>query len=413
IPLATGGMNTPLEVVETEEEITVYATHPSVDVRQIASIAREKVKPLCIAWENGASLTLSPEQLGGFLSDAVARILLQEITDGKALRYDVYFYNNVLQKMMQLSFEAELTLPYSKVNDRITVFYTEGENGRELLERSTLTLKGSLSVYRLYSYRTTMKPNDYVAESFANRAVEGDTVSLALNAYPGYEVTGAVVIDENGRSIPVNNLCFVMPPSAVTIELIVTKIEYRITYMVNGTVYDSFTLEWGKDIPLPFKDPTMEAEEGYVYNFVKWVWGEEDVPAFATMSERELVFEAVFKKAEENAVFDTMNNNNLLFEVILPCFFAGFLVLVAGLVTFIVLRKRARKKKMAAAASLSVEPIEAEEQEQENEASEPDVTSFPEETAEVTEQDPLDEVKSELLELQKDELLEESDDSEK
>ena len=181
--------------------------------------------------------------------------------------------------------------------------------------------------------------------------------------------------------------------------------------MVNGTVYDSFTLEWGKDIPLPAKDPTMEAEEGYVYNFVKWVWGEEDVPAFATMSERELVFEAVFKKAEENAVFDTMNNNNLLFEVILPCFFAGFLVLVAGLVTFIVLRKRARKKKMAAALSTAAEPTE--ETAQVSAEPTPDDETSAEETEPQAESDSLEDVKKELLEEQKGELLDESDDSEK
>ena len=399
-PLATGGVNTPLEVVENEDRITVLATLPSVDVRLAASIAKEKGKALSVEWESGASLLLPADGLEAFLSDGVARILLQGVADGKGLRYDVYFYDSLMQKMTALSFDASLTLPNAKVNDSIPVFYTVDEGSRVLLDKNVLTVRGSLSVYRLYSYRTTVKPNDYVAESFANRAVEGDVVSLALGAYPGYEVTGAIVIDENGVSIPVSDLSFVMPSSAVTIELIVSKIEYRITYMVNGRVYDSFTLEWGKDIPLPGKNPTMEAEEGYVYNFIKWVWGEEDVPAFATVSQRDLVFEAVFEKAAEKAVFDTMNNNNVLIEIILPCVLVGILVLSAGLITLTVLRKRARKKK-AAAAMAEVE--EAEQLISEEALEEGAPTEEPESEAEQEADAPEDEA-DELVEEQKKEI---------
>lgn len=406
-PLAMGGMNSPLEVVEGEERITVQATHPSVDVRLIASIAKEAGKALSVEWDNGASLLLPADQLEGFLSDGVARVLLQAVTDGQALRYDVYFYNSVLQQMSALSFDIELTLPNAKVNDSIPVFYTVEEGERVMQDNNVLTLRGSISVYRLYSYRTTMKPNDYVAESFANRAVEGDVVSLALGAYPGYEVTGAIVIDENGASIPVNDLCFVMPSSAVTIELITSKIEYRITYTVNGKVYDSFTLEWGKEIPLPEKEPTMEAEEGYIYNFVKWIWGEEDVPAFATGSQRELVFEAVFEKAAEKAVFDTMNNNNILFEVILPCVLVGIVVLVAGLITLIVLRKRARKKKLAAAAAVEEAEVLTSQQEAEEASPDADPQEESEQEAETTED--TEDKTDEMIEESKQEIFNELD----
>jgi hypothetical protein len=173
-------------------------------------------------------------------------------------------------------------------------------------------------------------------------ALAGEVVSFDIPCVYGYRIVGATVTTADGTQVPTDGLSFVMPAAVVTVTPVVEKMIYHVSFVVDGKLWSSAEYEAGELIVLP-EAPTKEAEEGFIYTFIGW----GNVPATASGDETELVFEAVFSKAQLGADYDTGNNNNVLIEIVLPCVIAGIVLLVGGLITWRVLVKRRRKRAMA------------------------------------------------------------------
>ncbi|MBQ7336565.1 MAG: hypothetical protein IJW92_08860 [Clostridia bacterium] len=341
-PLAIGGASEVQSVIHTADAITVLANQISVNVAEAASFAAEQEKDLIVLWENGVTLTLSGENVAVFADSPCARLVLQE-SDAESM--NLGFYSAAGYRINSIAFQAVLALTATGGNDALVLSVKNGDEWGTVDSGSYLIggdVETGVTLRR--QERHTISP---VANELCNvammtpSAVAGERISLKLTCLFGYEVSGAVVQTEDGTQIAVaEDLTFVMPDAPVTVTLTVTPIVYRVTFMVGGEVWSYAEYALGDAIVLP-QDPEKEAEEGYVYTFAGW----GTVPAIASGVERDLVYEAVFVKSSSNVNYDTGHNNNLLFDLILPCVIAVFVLLIVGVVALIVWRRYRRRNK--------------------------------------------------------------------
>ena len=331
--LAIGGLNTVLEVLHGEGEITVLSAQNAVKLAQAALLASEQDKTLTVSWKDKLSVSLSGEELKAYIAAGCPTLTLQTRQDGDAVLYQ-----------FSTSATAEGTaLPHFTVvfvneeeSDREAVFELQTENGWERLPNATYTANGAFVVRTMYAYYIIPAANKLCnVMQLATQAVVGDWVSLNINCVYGYKVVGAKVTDENGNEIAVNELSFQMPASAVHVVLEVERIVYRVTFLVGGEVWDYAEYFAGDEIVLP-ENPPKRTEGEFTYTFTGW----GNVPVLATGAEEDLVFEAAFAQSQIIDDYDTGHNNDVVFTIVLPIV-GGVLVLF---IAFLVVRRIIRKK---------------------------------------------------------------------
>lgn len=336
-PLAVGGSNTALDVLHSDTEITVLATEQSVSVKQAAILALAEGKTLTVCWDGLLSVSLSGEELQKYVDMSASPMLtLQVSRDG-----DIEVYN--LRYSVSDSAEAELPsadiqFVYTNTNGKETLFEMQTQEGWVRLEKGQVCAAGDITVRRQYGYSITYTLDekcDVRQDKVIKQALVGELVSINLNCNYGYKVVGATILTANGETIEVIGTSFQMPASAATVTLKVEQIVYRITFMVDGVAWRVDEYHAGDEIVLP-PTPTKAAEEGYIYTFIGW----GNVPALAMGENEDLVFEASFSKAQVLSDYDTGNNNNVVFGIILPCVGAA----VALLIIFLILNRIVRKR---------------------------------------------------------------------
>ncbi len=333
IPLAVSG-STVMDVQHSDTEIVVLATKSAISAGQAARLAAETGKTFTILWEGAFSVSFAGEELQAYIDCGAPTVILQSTEEGNIATYD-FKYFSVGTSTSALP-QATVTFAYSKVNGKETVFEMQTENGWERTESAQITLLGNFKARRLYSYSIVPEANEYCnVTQIVTKAIEGESVSIALECVYGYKVTGATIVTADGETITISGSSFQMPASPITITLNVERIVYTVTFVVDGEIWNRAQYYAGEEIVLP-ADPTKEGEDGYVYTFIGW----GNVPAIATGDEEELVFEATFSMAQIVDDYDTGNNNDVLFTVVLPCVLAAVVLLVAFLILNRIVRKR-------------------------------------------------------------------------
>ncbi len=332
-PFATSG-SVVMDVVYSETEIRVLATKSSVSAAQAARVAAAEGKILTILWEDVLSFSLAGEELQAYIDGGAPAIILQSSEEGNTTTYELKYFN-VGTSASALP-NATVVFPYSKVNGRETVFDLQTENGWERTDGAQITVQGDFRARRLYSYSIVPKANEHCnVTQMVTKAVEGEWVSIALDCVYGYKIVGATVVTADGETITVEGTSFQMPASPITVSLNVEQIEYTVTFIVDGEIWDYAKYYAGDEIILP-EDPTKVENDGYVYTFIGW----GNVPSIAMGEDEDLVFEASFSKAQIVDDYDTGNNNNVMVAIVLPCVAAAVVLLIA----FLILRKIVRKR---------------------------------------------------------------------
>ncbi len=351
VKLAVGGSGAAMDVEHTDSELRVHATASSLDISAAVDYAIEKNKRLVVSWENGFALSFGAEELNTFDASGCRHIVLQSQTEGDTTVFELDFYNSAWKKLETLGEGMRVTLPQERFENCETVFFAYDKEGWKRLEDGVLHVTGSVKLRRALAYDLSIAPHQQCnTVSMQPNAVAGDRVSLKLKCVFGYEVSGATVLDADGNAIPVDkDMTFIMPKSPVSITLNVTAIQYTVTFVVDGKVVSRAEYALNEAIKLP-DDPTLTKNDGYVYSFVSW----GDVPAVAAGEVRDMVFEAQFSRAQENVDYDTELGGSMLFDVYLPLAGVLILLLVAGFITWRVLKKR-KKKKQAAEKSATTE----------------------------------------------------------
>ena len=335
IPLATCGETT-LEVLHSDTEIKVMATDAVVSVKEAALLAAQEGKTLTVCWNGVLVVSLSGADLQTYIDIDTPALMLLISQEGDAEIYE--FKYNLFGSIASVLPGANVQFAYSKTNNQVTLFEMQTEDGWQRLEKDQASVQGNFKARRIYSYSIFCVPNEFCnvkQPQMAKQAIAGEWISIDLDCNYGYKVVGATIETNDGQTITVTGVSFQMPASVATLTLQVEKIVYRVTFMVDGQVWNTAEYYMGDAIVLP-EDPTKQAEDGYAYAFGGW----GEVPALATGENEELVFEASFDKVQLISDYETGHNNNVLFNVVLPCVGAA----VALLVAFLILNRVVRKK---------------------------------------------------------------------
>ena len=190
----------------------------------------------------------------------------------------------------------------------------------------------------LYHPRYVLQVSDPTGKSdYSSVPVEftgGSVVDLSVNCDYGYEVVGATLIYADGRRERVG-VQFAMPAEPVSIELIVERIVFHITFEVEGQVYWQMDLFF-EDLVVPPEAPTKVEDDSYIYSFDGWspqVWNKA-----VDRSQRNPVFKAVFT-AHPKVVLAADGYQGSLVIRLIVIGLSGIMLLV-GLILCIVYRKR-------------------------------------------------------------------------
>jgi hypothetical protein len=165
-------------------------------------------------------------------------------------------------------------------------------------------------------------------------AMVGSVVDLSVNCDYGYEVVGANLIYADGKRERVD-VKFIMPAEPVSIELIVERIVFHITFEVDGQVYKQMDLFF-EDLLVPPEDPTKAEDDSYTYSFDGWspqLWNKA-----VDRSQPNPVFKAVFTAHPKVALAADDYQGSLVIRVIV----IGLLgmTLLVGSILCLVHRKR-------------------------------------------------------------------------
>ena len=333
-PLAVGGLNIAMEVIQSDTEIKVLATEHSIQLKQAALLAEENGKTLTVCWEGKLAISLSGQELENYIACGFPTINLYTQQSGGDEIYQFEF-STVVGNTSVLP-QVNVQFAHRRENGKETVFEVQTADGWQRLSDGAYVANGAFVARCKYAYFIIPTSNKFCnVTQMDSKAVPGDWVSLNLNCVFGYKVVGATVTDESGNEISLVGLSFQMPASAVNVVLEVERIVYRVTFMVDGKLWHYAEYFAGDEILLP-EDPPKKLEGEYAYTFIGW----GDVPAIVMGEDEDLVFEASFAKSTIVDDYDTGNNNNVLFTVVLPIVGAVLVLLIAFLILWRVVRKK-------------------------------------------------------------------------
>ncbi len=321
------------DILHSDTEITVLATGEMVVMAEAARLADELGKTLTVRWDGILSVSLSGEELKTYIATGCLPLHLTSTKDGNATSYR-FEYFDLLGTVSKLPTATVQFENHAADGKELVVDIKTSPNKWERIGASFVATGGFVARLQ-YGYAIIPTTNEFC--NFAQmltKGVEGEWISLNLDCVYGYKIVGAKVTDVNGVEIPVTNLSFQMPATAVSVVFQVEQIIYRVTFVVDGEVWSYAEYGKGEEIVLP-ADPTKAAEGEYAYTFTGW----GNVPALATGEEENLTFEASWIKSQIVDDYSSGHNNNVLFGVVLPCVIAA----VALVIIFFILRKKARK----------------------------------------------------------------------
>ena len=211
-------------------------------------------------------------------------------------------------------------------------------------------MSGDGILLRSLSYDLTAKSNQYCnTAGLSTHAEAGETVSLNVDCADGYRIRSVTVTTLSGEVVPLSEdgKSFVMPDEPVTISFETVEIVYHVAFFANGAVWSEANYREGESIILP-PDPTCpDGEDGIRHPFTGWM---PSVIPIAGGEDYDVTYTAEFASVRDNVEYKTGNDNNRLFDTILPIVGVILLVLAVGLTTFLLLRKRKRRKKRPAPA---------------------------------------------------------------
>lgn len=333
-PLAVGGLNIAMEVLQSETEVKILATQSSIQTKRAALLADESGKTLTVCWDGMLSISLSGQELKDYIACGCPMVNLYSEQQDDAWIYR-FEYSATIGNTSPLP-QVSVQFAHQRENGREAVFEIQTADGWTRLTDTTYAANASFVARGQYAYSIIPTANKFCnVMQMTNKAVPGDWVSLNLSCVYGYKIVGATVTDAEGNILPLTELSFQMPASAVNVVLEVERIVYRVTFMVNGEVWHSAEYFAGDEIILP-EEPPKRIEGEYAYTFIGW----GNVPAIARGEDEDLVFEASFNQSKIVDDYDTGNNNDVLFSIVLPIVGVVLVLLIAFLILWRIVRKK-------------------------------------------------------------------------
>ncbi len=125
--------------------------------------------------------------------------------------------------------------------------------------------------YRISSiYSINILPSTIEIKSDVEEAEVGQIVSLELNGLPlGMKLDKLYVQDTNDEYISVDGNAFIMPASNVFVGAIISKIEYTVSFIIDGEIISSNKYYYGDIVEVP-KNTFKISDDQYSYEFIGW-----------------------------------------------------------------------------------------------------------------------------------------------
>lgn len=350
--LATDPLGTVMETVWSEKELTVLASAPNVIYITALKEAMEQGKDLVIRWGR-ISLVLDEDAQRILIDSNCKRICLDAETGIGVTVYTLHYQTN-LGNDLELSVPTELRFDGS-VSDRIAANFYRCEENEWKRQDDAVSVIGPQRIEMRLCFPISILPGaDYDIAALPAYAEVGQIIDLSeITCAFGFEVSHAKIIGSDGTEIPTDGMRFCMPDQAVSISLTVSKMIYRVTFLVNGAVYHTAEYGLGEEILLP-EDPVLPADEQYSYRFLGW----SPNVTVAAGNERKLVYTAQFSKLSLQGTdpYKLSGNSNRLLTIGLPILVAVAVMAIVGLR----IRKKKRKQRTDPTTKVSASHTEPE-----------------------------------------------------
>ncbi len=341
IPIAKHEDNSVCAVEHTLGTVILKPTQNTLQISNALEYASAEGKQLEIVWES-FSVTFTAEQVRDLIEGRCAEIALveQHREEDGAMYYQLEFKTMLYSYDPQLSLDVAVRRPsFDRVNG---IVYLATDTSEIKLDSVGYADKLEFSMQSgdrvLYHPTYVLQITDPAGKSdYSSLPVEfagGAVVDLSAKCEYGYEVVGAILTYSDGRHEQVG-VRFVMPADPVSVELIVQRIVFHITFEVEGQVYKQMDLYFEDPIVLP-EDPTKAEDDSYTYSFEGWtpqVWSKA-----VDRSQRNPVFAAVFTAYPKTALAADSYRGSLVIRVV-AIGVSGMLLFV-GMILCIIHRKR-------------------------------------------------------------------------
>ena len=339
-PLTTDADGT-VSSVEISSDVIAVKVKQSIALQSLSDYANVSEKDILLH-HGDMSVRISNEAIQTLLQNSCMRIgFTAEEKDGR-LVYTLGFYN-IAGRSLDIPIPVTLMYDYSDGTSGVPLCYRVDGDSTELLEG--IRASGVLNVEQIGGGKFLPQMEYYLRfESVANcntlklptQAAVGTWIdfNLATCVY-GYEIKGAVLTYANGDTETLDTLGFEMREEVTAVSLLVERVIYRVSFVVDGAVIETKEYFMGEEIARP-ADPTLDKGDGTIYTFSGW----SPHVTLAIGDNRELVYTAQFfashavtleelRAQETNAITKRL----ILLAVIV-------ILLIAVVVLSIVFRKR-------------------------------------------------------------------------
>ncbi len=328
-----------LPVVEmTDKALILKGGAENMDIRE--SILYAKDFGLALAFDRGEFvLTVEHDSLVGLTDRGCRRIAIRRTENAGEISYTVAYYNNLNREIKPTS--PAVLRPAVGISGVANSIYVTQDGNTQAVDANGSPVTGGFSMTLRRAWSVTLAPvKNCNISQIPTSADVGQTVNLKIGCTFGWRVASARVLQADGTEVPVNDLCFVMPNAAVTVELEVVQTVYHVTFVVDGVVISEADYFLGEDVQVP-ANPVKPSDERYDYMFAGW---SREPMLVAMGDDLSPIYEATFivnEIPEKDPSLSGKNTNRFL-TIYLPII--GGAVVIGAVATILILRWRKKPR---------------------------------------------------------------------
>lgn len=348
-PLVVSDAGELMRVVQSDDAFTVFCTVEKINLLEAAKSAANAKKRLVFVWDS-ISVTVQAEDVSALLNGSCRKIAVIRTEIGaKGQVFRISYFNSKNALLPNAGVPVTVQTLSTSAGLPTAGHYQSGEAwisfGQEPIELLDSCLIRVASLHRLQVASVANCNLSLLPEM----AEQGALIDLRLGCKFGYEVSSAKVTLADGTQLPLKQLTFEMPNEAVSIELTVTQIVYRVTFVSDGVILDVREYLLGEAIIIP-DDPFKASDGEYDYTFAGW---SKDA-TLAIGDDRAPIYEAIFTATPITTEdpYQSGHNNNMFFSVVLPILLV-IAVLIAVWVMIVRRMRRNTKQKTAQKANVT------------------------------------------------------------